>query len=294
MYIELENGQQISGSHLIEAILRTSLEPCPVTFECTVQLHEQYSASLLENKILKVGKYQTAVKIVFAQDMTAPFVQDTDWIIVRKIIAVHENSAGIAAPLQKAVIRENVDLSAIYRACGGKSEVQKSFKIPRFYGFAGSIASVQIARICQEHGGIVRWLPESNQLSFERIHDLFNQAPKDKKLQHSDHTFKSDFVVKQEVARYISTNEYGQIIQSQNDTIGRVEFVPQKTQAQLNAMQTVLLNAKTIPCDYSPDLNAGDLVELNSVKMVVITAAHSWRKDRQLDSQSTFWLGVKK
>lgn len=294
MIIELDNQQIIQTSEILSATLRSSLEPVPLTFECKIRLDPKFSGSLLENKILKVGREKTPVKIVFAHDTVMPFSRG-ERIAVREIIALHENSAEIASPLKRAIIRENVGLSEVYRSCGGLSEVEKSFAIPRFYAYCGNVPSKLIARICQEHGGVVRWQPEYNRLAFTRIHDLFSQKVKVVKPQNVDLTVKSNFLVRHEVPRYISTTPDGSIIQSQVESKGTVVFVPHKTQAQLNFMANVILNAKEIPCDYSPDIHAGDLVQLGGVNMVVLTAAHAWQfgDNGSQDNVSVFWLGVK-
>lgn len=295
MLITLDNGKTVSGSEIISATLRTSLEPVPLTFECQIRLNPEYSGSLKENSIVKVGREQTAVKIIYAQDTVAPFARGDNVERVREIIALHENSAGIANALNRAVIRENVALSDIYRSCGGKSEVEKSFIVPRFYGYKGDYPSKQIARICQEHGGVVRWLPEHNRLAFERIHDLFAQKPKLTKPQNADLTVKSDFLAQNEVPRYLSVAADGGIIQSQTQSNSAIAFSPLKTQAQLNAMSSVILNAKEVPCEFSPDIHAGDLVTIGKTNMVVLTAAHVWQVNDTgvLDNTSVFWLGVK-
>ncbi len=295
MLITLDDGKVIAGSEIISATLRTSLEPVPLTFECRIRLNPNYSGSLKENKILKVGREQTPVKIVYAQDVVEPVAQVNDTVQIRELIALHENSAGIADALSRAVIRENVGLSDIYRACGGKSEVEKSFVVPRFYAYKGNLPSKLIARICQEHGGVVRWKPEFNRLAFTRIHDLFSQQSKVVKPQNSDFTIKSDFLVKNEVPCYLSISPDGSVIQSQTDGQSSVAFVPHKTQAQLNSMTHVILNAKEIPCEFSPNINAGDLANLGGVNMIILTAAHVWQLNKSgvLDNMSIFWLGVK-
>lgn len=294
MLITLDSGVVVSSSEIVSATLRSSLEPVPLTFECQIKLNERYAPSLLLGKILKAGREQTSVRIVFAQDTVAPW-HNGDITSVRQIIALHDNSAGLASPLPRAVIRENVDLSAIYRACGGKSEVEKSFSVPRFYAYSGSVPSELVARVCQEHGGVVRWQPENNRLAFTRIHDLFAQQPRTIKPQSADLTVKSSFLVGHEVPRYISTAPNGGIIQSQKPSGSKVAFTPLKSQAQLNAMSSVILNAKEIPCDFSPAMHAGELVRMGDTDMVILTAAHVWRLNETgvLENSSVFWLGVK-
>ena len=294
MLITLENGQAISFSELLSATLRTSLEPVPLTFEFKVKINEQYAPYLLENKVLKVGKEQTAVKIVYVKDALAPY-NNEELIKVREVIALHENSASIGQSLSRAVIQENTELSAIYNACGGKSTVEKSFSVPKFYAYKGDVPSRLIARVCQEQGGVVRWHSKNNALAFWRVSDLFNQQPKHLSENQIDLTFKSDFLSTYEVPRYRSLDAKGAIIQSQNSTGKTVIFTPHKTQAQLNAMCNVLLNAKEVPSDFNPDVHAGDLIQINGVQFIVLTAAHVYApcETGKGENYSMFWLGVK-
>lgn len=294
MMITLESGQPIQGSEIVHADLRSSLEPVPMTFECRVKLDESYAPHLLENKILKVGKQQTPVRIVFAKDQIAPW-NNGNTLTVRHLIALHDNSAGIATALSRAVIRENVSLSEIYRSCGGRSRVDKDFTVPRFYAYRGNVPSRLIARVCQEHGGVVRWLPDNNRMAFTRIHDLFAQQPVSVSPLQSDATIKSGFLTEHEVPLYISTNQSGAVLTSQVQGARSVVFAPYKTQKQLNMMAAVMLNAKETPCDFAPDIHAGALVRLGGVDMVVITAAHRHgvNETGAPVNQSVFWLGVK-
>lgn len=294
MIITLDNGRQIQGSEIIQADLRSSLEPVPMTFECIIKLNEAYAGSLLEGKTLKVGKHQTAVRIVYAKDRIAPW-NDGSTVSLRNVIALHENSAGIATALARAVIRENVGLSEIYRSCGGRSEVDKDFTVPLFYAYRGDIPSRLIARVCQEHGGVVRWLPESNRLAFTRIHDLFAQTPVSVQPLRADETVKSGFLTEHEVPLYISTDKNGAVLSSQTQGARSVVFAPHKTQKQLNMMAAVILRAKEVPCDFSPDIHAGALVKIGGVNMVIITAAHRHgvNETGAPVNESVFWLGVK-
>lgn len=292
MVITLENGKIIQGSEVISATLRSSLEPIPLTFEADIKINADIAPFLLEKKIIKAGREQTAMRIVFAEDTIGGFNNDAE-IRVRKIIALHNESSAIADNLTRAIIKENVSLGEIYKLCGGKSGVEKSFSIPRFYCYQGQTPSHLIARVCQEHGGVVRWLPKTNKIAFFRIYDLFKQKPLGVKIASADVTAKSDYLVRQEVCRYISTNAKGEIIKSENySNNSMVLFTPNKTQTQLNAMTSVVLNAKRVVCVFSPDIHAGEIVEMGGVKMVILTAAHVVYGGEAPHNESVFWLGV--
>lgn len=295
MRIELENGELVSGSVLVDATLRTTLEPIPCSFECKLRLHEEYAPYLLDGKVIKVGKHKTPLKIVFVEDGHSQLEQG-GMITYRTIIALHDNSVGIAHRLGKAVIRENVSLSEVYQSCGGTSPVGRDFKISRFYCYNGYFPSAEIAQACQDNGGVIRLIPSSNAIEFWRIYDLFNQKPVSVNDASLDSTVLSGFLEKHELPIYVSTNPDGTFSRS-SFSVGSarsVEYVPQRSQQALNARSSVLLNVKMIPTAFNPDLNAGDLITIGGTKFVVITAAHRITNDGgQVGDSTSLWLGVK-
>ena len=162
MIIQLENGETIDGAMIQSAVLRNSLTPIPFTFEATIRIDETVAEFLLEDKEIKVGRNLTPVKIKHVKD---------------DIIALHSDTFAMSHVAEKGIFLEQTNLSTVYQACGGKSQINKDFVIEKFYCFKGEFPSVQIQEICQEHGGVVRWMPDSNALEFTRIYDLFNQEP---------------------------------------------------------------------------------------------------------------------
>ncbi len=294
MIIQLDSGLVVSGEAILENTLRSNLEPIPVTFEAKLRLDESIALGLLEGSEIKVGRNLTPVTIVFARDSVSPVYQAGE-VKIRHIIALHSNSRGIGYRLERAFVGERISLSAAYKACGGKSAIEKDFIIDRFYCYKGMTPSYQISRICQEYGGVVRWGPENDTLSFARINDLFNQEPVMSLPAFTDSTKKSGFLERHEVPSYISTGAGGGITKGDFSKPRAVEFSPHKTTAQLHAMSQVLLNAKEVPCRYSPEVHAGDIILQGDVKFIVISAAHSFMRmpSGQEESRSIFWLGVK-
>lgn len=299
MLIQLENGSYISGSNIYSGIIRNSLTPIPYTFEATIRIDESIAPFLQEGKELLVGPYQTPVTINYVRDNISSVYQG-GMVQLRQIIALHSNTIAISYVAEKPVILEKTNLSKIYKACGAKAVVEKDFVVSKFYLYVGKYPSEQIQQICQEHGGVVRLLLPTNNIEFARIYDLFNQEPKmgigEKIL--SDKTQRSDFLERHEVPSYISCADDGSMLKGNFDKKRNVVFVPEKTQAELNAMTDVLINAKTLPSHYAPEINSGDIIQTGGTKFVVITAAHSFMQaagdgGAGENSCSVFWLGVK-
>lgn len=299
MIIQLENGAYIAGSSIFSGIIRNALVPIPYTFEATIRIDESIAPFLQEGKELLVGPYRTPVTINYVRDSISTIYQ-SGMVQLRHIIALHSNTIAISHVAEKAVILEKTNLSKIYKACGAKAVVEKDFVVSKFYLFVGKCPSYQIQQICHEHGGVVRLLPTSNTIEFARIYDLFNQEPKmgigDKIL--SDKTQRSEFLERHEVPSYVSCADDGSIVKGNFDKKRNVVFVPEKSQAELNAMTDVLCNAKELPSRYAPDINSGDIIQMGGTKFVIITAAHSFRQAAGAEgageeSCSVFWLGVK-
>ena len=298
MIIQLENGETIDGAMIQSAVLRNSLTPIPFTFEATIRIDETVAEYLLEDKEIKVGRNLTPVKIKHVKDDISTVYQN-NYVQVRNIIALHSDTFAMSHVAEKGIFLEQTNLSTVYQACGGKSQINKDFVIEKFYCFKGEFPSVQIQEICQEHGGVVRWMPDSNALEFTRIYDLFNQEPT---MGHgdlilADNTKKSGLLERHEVPSYVSTAPDGSFIKGNFDKARNVVYRPDKTQAELNSMTNVILNAKSLPSRYAPEIHSGAIIQSGETKFVVITAAHAFRQPNGAgtgeNSCSVFWLGVK-
>ncbi|MBI0182284.1 MULTISPECIES: hypothetical protein [unclassified Snodgrassella] len=299
MLIQLENGSYIDGSAIFSAIIRSSLVPIPYTLEATIRIDESIAPFLQEGKELLVGPYQIPVTINYVRDNISDVYQG-GMVQLRQIIALHSNTIAISYVANKGIFLEKTSLSKIYKACGAKATIEKDFVVNKFYLYKGKYPSHQIQEICQEHSGVVHIVPETNTIEFARIYDLSNQEPKmgigDRIL--SDHTQRSEFLERHEVPSYVSCANDGSAIRGNFDKKRNVVFVPEKTQAELNAMTDVLINAKVLPSRYAPEINAGDVIQTGGCKFVIITAAHSFMQAAGTggsgeESCSRFWLGVR-
>ena len=286
--------QQLAGDALLTAVLRTSLEPVPVTFEATVQLDPTMAADFTEGKQLRVGRNQIKVTIVYAQNVDTQIIQDRK-LKARRIVALHSATSGISFRLQKAVIRENTSLSEIYAACGAKTAIGKDFTVPRFYAYQGDVPSAQIAQVLQEEGGVVMWNAANDKVEFYRLNDLFKRKSNTFIPVISDETQKSGFLERHEIPAYYSVAPNGSIIQGDFSKPRAVAYAPHKSAQQLYGMSQVLLNVKVLPSNFAPEINAGDLVQVMSTDFVVITAAHesSLNPNGARLPYSMFWLGVR-
>lgn len=296
MIITMANGNTLDGSFIMDATLRDSLTPIPVTFEATIRLHDDFADQFLEGMELQVGRDNTPVIIKFINDSVSTVYQG-GMVQIRHFIALHKNSEGISHRAVKGIFLEKTTLSEIYKACGAKAEIGKDFAVPKFYCLKGQVPSYIIARVCQEHGGVVRWIPEGDRLEFTRISDLFGQDPVMDLPALADYTKKSGFIERHELPAYISCDPSGKIIKGNFDKDRTVQFIPHKTEAQLNSMTDVLLNAKEIPSRYAPKVHSGQLLTGNGTKFAIITAAHSFKQGAGggvgEESKSVFWTGVK-
>lgn len=289
-----EFKKQLEGDAIYSSILRTTLEPVPLTFEATIRLDPRVGVDFVEGKELLVGRNKAKVVIVHAENIDTDIVQDMQKK-ARKITAVLSSVSGISFRRQSAVFKENATLSDIYAACGAKTAIGKDFTVPRFYCYQGDTPSFHIARLLQEEGGFVKWDADTDKIEFVRINDAFKVKAKAFIPALADVTRKSGFIERHEIPAYFSIEKGGGSITGDFSKPRAVMYSPQKTAKQLYAMSQVLLNVKTFPAEFSPDKNAGDLLEIGGTNFIIITAAHesSMSSDGGYVSRSQFWLGVR-
>lgn len=299
MLIQTEDNRYIDGANIVTAVLRNALVPIPVTFEARIRIDETSAPFLLEGKELKVGNFQTPVTIKWVKDEVSSVYQ-AGMVQIRHIIALHSGTHEISHVTAKGLFIERTNLSTIYQACGSKSDIGKDFLVDKFYLNKGQYPSYQIQQICQEHGGVVRWIPQSNTLEFTRISDLFRQQPTMGLNEQilTDQTVKSGLLERHEVPSYVSTDSNGTISKGNFDKTRNVIFTPDKSPSELNLMTDVLINAKKLPSHYAPEVNSGEIIKSGETLFVIITAVHSFQQNAGAagsgeESCSVFWLGVK-
>ena len=280
MNLVVESGKQIRGDLLIKAILRFDLTPVPSTLEVTVRADAEIKSMLSEGKTIEANGYPyQIVKSSGESGRAAQGQNPTDTV---SILAVWRPCRAVIYRLERAIIKENVLLSEIYRASGALiNSIANDFNVDRFYCYAGSVPSLMIAPVLQENGGVVRLSGAG--LEFIRLEDLFRQSPVMTVPDNAAEDIASEFITRHEVPNYYSIAPDGTVIFGTTDKTRRTQFVLHKNQQQLVSMSKCLVRRKVKKLSYRPNLKAGDLFSIgySGVQMAAITVAHVFEQKSQ-------------
>lgn len=298
MIIYLNNGNQIRGDLIRSAVLRSDLSPVPVTLEAEIRIDEDLEERLSEGEIITIGSSGDALRIIKAVKVLNRIAQGRREMDAIRITALLDNCHSIAFVRSRAIIKENVSLSAIYRAAGASIKaLDGDFPVPRFYCLVGSTPSFRIARVLQEEGGVVRW--KAGKLKFFRLKDIFGQKPIMDLPENASDEFNSEFVERHEIPLFFSTNESGEFVHGNMKNPRSAKYAPFKNAQRLMNMTRCLVQRKSSKINLSPKISAGDLVKSTGTdggeNYCVITAAHVFESgtDGSGNNQYTkLWLGT--
>lgn len=292
MILTLASGQALRGDLIKSAVLRSDLSPIPVTLEASIRADGDMARHLAEGKQISVNN--DVLSIIKSVLKTERAAQGSSEVAHINITAILASCRDVAFVRSRAIIKENVTLSSIYRASGASlKSVDADFPIPRFYCPIGETPSFHIARALQEEGGIVRW--KNGRLKFFRLQDLFRQAAVAILPNNASDDVDSGFTERHELPWFFSLNEAGAFVYGNQLKPRSVQYAPFKNVQRLHNMSRSLVRRKVQKIDYAGDFAAGDLVNfMGGVPLCVITAAHVFESGTDGGSPNQYtrlWLG---
>lgn len=294
MILHFSNGDQIRGDAIIRAALRSDLAPIPVTLEADLRADESVLAQVKEGMTITTG-HGDRLRIVYSQPLANGLAQGDRLQASVRLVAFLDECAEASFVRERAVIKENHTLLALYRVCGCTlRSVAADFSVARFVCMVGDTPTFHIARALQEAGGVVRW--KAGSLHFFTLADLFKQKAAISLPNNASDDIQSGFLERHEAPFFFSVAPDGSIIQGNRPKARTASFSPHQTTLGLNNLGRVLVRRKTIKTDYAGQLCAGDLVDFaGSDPQVIITACHYYESgtDRggSQQSYSKLWTG---
>jgi hypothetical protein len=216
-----------------------------------------------------------------------------EWVQVTAVLKPLYNLTFVR---DRALYMENTTLTDIYRACGAElaQDIRGDIAIPVFHTVAGSTPTFEIAKLFQEHGGILR----SNQgaLEFIRLPDLFNQTPKLYAPANATKEVQSDFIEKHEAPWFLSVDDDGNFVMGNNTNPRHVRYIHRADEERLRNMTRVLINYQQLRLDVNMSLCAGDLGELSDgTKTPILTVAHAYSTGTdglEVAQYTKVWLSI--
>lgn len=298
MILYLNSGEQMRGDLIKSAIIRSDMSPVPVTLEAEIRTDEDMAKKLAEGEMITAGGSSVSsgdtLRIIKSTLVENRIVQGNREMDAIQITAMLDACHGIAFVRNRAIIKENAVLSAIYRASGAAIKaVDADFPVPRFYCPVGDTPSFHIAKALQEEGGIVRW--KDGRLKFFRLPDLFKQDPIMELPENASDYINSGFLERHEIPWFYSLDDAGGFVLGDQRKPRSVRYAPFMNAQRLRNMSRCLVQRKISNINLSAGIAAGDLINFTGRDpLVVITAAHVFQSgtDGSGSNQYTrLWLG---
>lgn len=290
VYFDEKLTDQIRGDVIAQFVQRSDLAPVPRTLELVLKNIDGMSAKVKEGAFLWAGREVLKYRIVKVEPIKKGLVQGQQQMGAVKVIALLDSCAEIAFRRARAVVRENASLGDVYRACGANAAIINDFNVKRFACLVGDVPSFALAQAMQEECAAL--VLSNKKLSIVRLPDLFKQKPI--RIIASDPTdsVESEFIERHEIPSFISTNAAGAVVKGNFDKTRAVAFQPRSDVRVLNNMTRVLVTRKVMKTELATEADAGQIMSIGGVPLVIITAAHVFEEaGGTVNSYSKLWLG---
>jgi len=282
MILRLGSGESIRGDMISSIVVRSDMSPIPLTLEAEIRVDEEIQDQLVEGELLSIDGMTEGdgdgevVRIVKSERAINRAVQGKREMDAVKITALLDSCLSLSFVRSRAIIKENVPLSAIYRAAGASiKKVDDDIAVARFTCLVGDTPSFLVSKLLQEEGGVVRW--KSGKLRFFRLGRLFEQEISLNLPENASDDINSDFMERHEIPWFFSIKDDGGFVFGNRQSPRSVLFVPFKNSQSLVNMSRCLVHRKTTKITLTPSLSAGDLVNtVGDQDLCVVTAAHAF------------------
>jgi hypothetical protein len=267
------------------------MSPVPATLEAEIRVDDELRKLLAEGKTINCnGDDFRIIKPVGLSGRESQGQHDSSGL---QITALLDACHPVTFVRQRAIIKENVVLSEIYRASGATLRaVDGDFKVGRFNCMVGGTPSFKIAQLLQEEGGVVCW--KGGKLKFIRLPDLFKQKTAMSLPDNASENVVSGFIERHEIPSFHSLSPTGEIVHGNRDKARTSKFVPGKNEQQLVNMSRCLVQRKISKLAYNDKLYAGDLIEfVGASPLVIVTVAHVFQSGTDgsgSNQYSKLWL----
>lgn len=294
VFLAAGGQDQIPGDLIVRWVARSDLTPVPRTVEITLQAKDGMEERVQVGKSIWTGRELLEYEVVKAKtEMIGGVVQDKDQIGGIAVTALLKSCVGITYVRERAVVLERATLGQAYRACGATIPFAEDFQLERFTCLRGQVPSFQVTQALQEEGAAL--VLRDDRLSAKRLSDLLAQEPVDRIGQtNSTDGGESEYLERHNIPSFYSTDDSGAVVMGDFDAARGVRFLPRTSARALRNATRVLVVRRVVDSDLAEQIIAGDALEIDGQRLVVVTAAHQMQaKDGITETSSRFWVGGK-
>lgn len=292
MLIVLSNSKKIGFDALVSAILRTDCVPVPITLEFQVRLNDELEQELLEGKVIHVTDDHIPLKIIQSNVNKTAIIKDDKQVSIGAYIAILEGCEQLITPAKRAIYLENTSIGAALKACGVKTPISNDIPYTKFFVPLGEIPSYVIARALIEEAAVM-FIDENGKIAIRRLSNIMQPTAKLKVSSSSVNWVSNQTSVLHHVPTYTTVNKDGSTIEGEIKPGTSAKYIPNLDPRRLKNISTALVTKGIIQRAYSPDILAGDVMDVSDENYVVLTSAHRFDTGSfggATVSASKFWI----
>ncbi|MBF7682966.1 hypothetical protein I2F27_06455 [Acinetobacter sp. B5B] len=274
MKVYFDDGTLISASDLLSATLRTDLVPVPVSLEFSTQKTDELGKKLIPGAIIQVGSIKIKLVIIKVIPLETQTLKEGKPIGGIACVAIPQGCEPLISAKNNAVILNGTSFNAVMRACGAKLAMGSDLPLLSFVCLKGTIPTTRLAWYAQQEAVVFSYM--DHRLGVTKIDQLFKKEIKVQFDASAVVWVNSEHLRNMGKASYVSVDADGSTVFGHEETKQGQAVIQHggMSQRQLNNMNKVLLTKGTIIRPLNDQINAGDLVEIDHQKYVVLTAAH--------------------
>lgn len=274
MRLMLPTGRQIGTDRLIGGAIRYDCTPIVSSLEFQCILDEELDLALQHASVVVLGDgafQYTIIKRVVHQSST---IKDDKQLIIGAYIAVLKGSEKLIDPASKAIYLSDSSFSAALRASGNKIKVVEDVPLLNYFCAVGATPTYEIARKFREEA-VVMYCNAQSYIVVKRLSNIMQSEPKLKLSSSAINWVENRVELNHDMPNYLTINADGSTVEGTLKSGARTEFYPNLDARRLRNLSTALVTRGTVTRSYTPNIIAGDVIQVDDdKKYVVLTAAH--------------------
>lgn len=271
MRLVLPSGQTIGTDRLISGFFRTDCTPIVASLEFQCTLDEDLDAALHEGSTVTLGDQYIEFTIIKRRVVSGQFIKDGKPINVGAYIALLAGMEKLIEPSVKAIFLKDSTIGAAFRASGNKLKVAEDVPLLRYFCPLGATPTYEIARKFQEEAATA-FCNLKGQIIVKRLSNITDGEAKLTVDRSAVNWIENSTQLNHDMPNFVTLNPDGSTLEGTLKPGVKTGFYPGLDARRLKNLSTALVTRGTLMRAYTPDILAGDVVQVGDKKYSILTA----------------------
>lgn len=268
----LSTSRVLPASELVSITYRTDLIPVPVSAEFSVQSTKDNDKEFVEGAEIIVGD-SVPLTIIKATPVKTQTIKDGRRIGGIACLAIPSGCQKLIEPTAKAIILNSTSFNSVLRACGLKARLGSDIPLPEYVCLKGTIPTYRLALYLQQEACVIA--ARDGRIGAFKIDGLLKGEVKEVIDPSAVVWVNSQAVQNIQKNSYVSVNSDDSSVMGGDTTKGQAVIQRARLdERQLKNLEKVLICRGTVVRAYNNKLTAGDVVEIDGRRYVILTCAH--------------------